>query len=228
VWWWRKEQPEPEPANDPFSGVQDETVNALLAGVHYLIAAEESRAESLNGRATGITGFVALVVTAAAALSRVPSGHVGGTTRGIAVGLFLVAVAGFLVAIVVAMFQVLVPSPGLTVADEEIDRYPTYAWITRRPVEVQGHRMRAGIATLKSERERNDHKARWLKRAYVAVLLGVVCLAGDGLILLHSNAGSERNTPRQHTPARATGGGASTAQRLPLLRPGDGGDSARA
>jgi len=218
-----------EPESDPFSGVNDETVDSLLEGVQYLITAEESRAESLNGRATGITGFVALVVTAAAALSRVPSGHIGGTTRAIAIATFLIAVAAFLAAISTTIFEVLVPSPGLTLADEELDRFPTYEWITRRPVEVHGHLMKAGIATLKSERERNDRKARWLKRAYVSVLVGVVCLAGDGLMLLYSNAGSQRNTPRKHGPAGTTGGTSGpAAQRLPVLRPGDGGDSARA
>jgi hypothetical protein len=222
---WHKEQP--EPPDDPLSGVNDETVNALLAGVQRLMTSEESRGESLNGRASGVTGFIALIVSVAAALSRVPTGTVHGTTRTVALLVFLGSVGAFLVALWMAIFKVLRPSPGLTIADNEVQQYPTYAWIKRRPVEVQGHLMKAVIETLNSERARNDGKARWLNRAYVALLVGVICLAGDGLILLH-DAGSRGDSPPQHAPARATGGGASTAQRLSVLRPRDGGDSARA
>jgi hypothetical protein len=219
-------------ADDPLRGVNAGTVDALLTGVQRFVDAEERRGESLNARASGVAGFVALIISVSAAVARVPAGVVHGTTLTVAVLVFLVAVVVFLGAIGMAIFGVLRPSPGITVADEEIEEYPTYAWIKKLPVEIHGHLMKASIETLKTERGRNDNKAIWLNRAYVSLLIGVGCLAADGLILLHARQDerSQRNTPGQHAPAPSTGGTGSgpTARRFTVLRSGYAGDPARA
>ena len=198
---------------DPLAGVNAETVDALLRAVQRFEDAEERRGESLNARASGVSGFVGLIIAVSVTLANFQTAPVQGHARHAILALLLAAVVAFLVAMWMVIFTVLRPAPAFVIHEDEVAKYPTYPWIRKRPVEVQGYLVRAGAKVLRKERDRNKSKAAWLNRAYTALLIGVVCLSVGGLILFHANGRSERDIPRRHATAA---GGAQRADRIPL------------
>jgi hypothetical protein len=166
------------------SGYDEETVAELRDAVRDLLGQEDARSQSLNVRGSGLTGFVGVILSVAAAAGAV--GISGQQDKlhscvALAVGLLvasaLVALAASVVFVVV---KVLIPSPGITIATEEIERYPYPEFITQSPAMIQGYLMRGLIDALNRERERNEEKARWLKTSYLLVCLGLVLVAAAG------------------------------------------------
>jgi hypothetical protein len=171
------------------SDIVPETVEELRNAVRDLVKDEDARAESLNSRASGLTGFVGLILSVAAA-----AGAIGGraTTAGlhqwsrVVVG---VSVAAALLALVAAVFvsvvKVLLPRPGIAISMEEVERYPLSESVSQDKVMIQGRLMWGFIESLKRERQLNDSKARCLKFSYIAVCVGLslVSLAGTTAIV---------------------------------------------
>ena len=171
------------------SEIVPESVEELRNAVRDLVKDEDARAQSLNARASGLTGFVGLILSVAAT-----AGAVGGrgTTNGlhhwsrVVVG---VSVAAALLALVVAVFvavvKVLLPRPGIAISMEEVERYPLPESVSQDKVVIQGQLMWGFVDTLKRERQLNESKARWLKLSYVVVCvgLGLVSVAGTTAIV---------------------------------------------
>jgi hypothetical protein len=178
-----------------------ESVEELRNAVRDLLKDEDARAQGLNGRASGLTGFVGLILSVAAA-----AGAVGG--RGTPAGLHHwprivvgVSVATALLALVGAVFasvvKVLLPSPGVTISIGEVERYPFPEFISQDKVMIQGRLMWGFVDALKRERQRNESKARWLKLSYIVVCvgLGLVSLAGATAIVDRYVAGRPGRVP---------------------------------
>lgn len=171
------------------SDIVPESVEELRNAVRDLLKDEDARAQSFNARALGLTGFVGLILSVAAA-----AGAVGGrgTTDGlhhwprVVVG---VSVAAALLALVVAVFvavvKVLLPRPGIAISMEEVERYPLRESVSQDKVMIQGRLMWGFVDALKRERQLNESKARWLKLSYVVVCvgLGLVSVAGTTAIV---------------------------------------------
>ena len=171
------------------SEIVPESVEELRNAVRDLVKDEDARAQSLNARASGLTGFVGLILSVAAV-----AGAIGGTgtTSGlhhwprVVVG---TSVAAALLALVAAVFvsvvKVLLPRPGITISTEEVERYPLPESISQDKVMIQGRLMWGFVEALRRERQRNESKARWLKYSYIAVCvgLGLVSLAGTTAIV---------------------------------------------
>jgi hypothetical protein len=162
---------------DPLAGVNAETVDALLRAVQRFEDAEERRGESLNARASGVSGFVGLIISVSVTLANFEAAPVQGRAGHATMALLLAAVIAFLVGMWMVIFKVLRPAPAFVIHEDEAAKYPTYPWVRKRPVEVQGYLVRAGAKVLKKERDRNKSKATWLNRAYAVLLIGVVCLS---------------------------------------------------
>ena len=191
---------------DQGANIVPESVEELRNAVRDLVKDEDARAQSLNGRASGLTGFVGLILSVAAA-----AGAVGG--RGTAAGLHHwprivvgVSVAAALLALVAAVFasvvKVLLPSPGVTISIKEVERYPFPEFISQDKVMIQGRLMWGFVDALKRERERNESKARWLKLSYIVVCIGLgfVSLAGATAIVDRYVAGRP-GRPADHSGA---------------------------
>jgi hypothetical protein len=165
--------------------IEEETVSELLSAIRGLLSDEEARAASLNGRAAGLTGFVGIILSlAAAAGASVGKSAGAGLHHGVQV-LTGLLVAGALVvlalAVVFVVAKVLLPTPGITIATAEIKRYPYMEFVTRERVSVLGHLMNGSVLSLESERERNASKAKWLRRSYVLVCAGLLLVAFAGI-----------------------------------------------
>jgi hypothetical protein len=122
---------------DPLAGVNAETVDALLRAVQRFEDAEERRGESLNARASGVSGFVGLIISVSVTLANFQAAPVQGRAGHATMALLLAAVIAFLVGMWMVIFKVLRPAPAFVIHEEEVAKYPTYPWVGKRPVEVR-------------------------------------------------------------------------------------------
>lgn len=165
--------------------VRGDTVDELLVAVRRLATDENDRGASLNTRAAGLTGIAGIVLSLAAV-----AGAAGGSLataevrNGVRVAMGALVALALLVlvaAVIMVVSKVLLSAQQYTIDISEIRRYPTFAWITRDRVLVQGHLMKAHIQELEVERERNNIRAVWLWRSYALVCCGVALVTVAGV-----------------------------------------------
>lgn len=164
--------------------IQGESVEALLEAVDGFLSAEDSREQSFNTRAGGLSGFVGIIISISAAVGKValdenPS-HGATLLGGVAFGLAMVALVSSLV---IAITRVLIPQEGAAIAISDIEKYPNWEYISREKPMVQGEIMRGLVTALAKDRQRNDAKATALGHAYIGLLVGIGALAAFGGIL---------------------------------------------
>jgi hypothetical protein len=162
-----------------------ETVTELLSTVRGLLKDEGDTEASLNARASGLTGFVGLILSLAAAAGATTGKDAGlGLHHGVRV-LTGILVAGALVAlaaaVVLVVARVLLPKQTVVIAANEATEYPTWEFISQEHVMIQGRLMRGFLASLERDRERNALKAKWLSRSYVLVCTGLLLVACAGV-----------------------------------------------
>jgi hypothetical protein len=162
------------------------SVEELLATVKDLLKDESDRATSLNGRGSGLTGFIGVILSLAAATGAALGRDAGASLHpwvriavGVLVVLALVALGGAVIAVVA---KVLIPTEGITIATREAKQYPTWSFISRERVMIQGHVMRGYVGALERDRKRNASKATWLGRGYKLVTVGLIAIGLAGAI----------------------------------------------
>jgi hypothetical protein len=162
--------------------INDQTVSVLLDSVRSLLSEEEDRANSLSVRAGGITGFAGIILTLTGVAAK--SGHaLQGSLRDAVAAMSVGALVFLALAVVVAVFGVLVPSSAVSISTAEVERFPTWAFITRPPAMVQGEIMRGLIASLSDERAQNRAKATALRVAYFCLFVGLTLVTTTGITL---------------------------------------------
>lgn len=164
--------------------IRSETVEALLDVMWKLLDDEGSREGSVNVRGVGVVGFAGVSVGLAATVAksaldpRLPAGW-----RFTSLGLFVAALLVLVAVAIYTLMAVLLPRDRPTLGIQEVERYPTWAAISR-PVEVEQGRVMNGLLTSLAEtREINDTKARALRWSYRGLVAGLVLLSVLGLIL---------------------------------------------
>jgi hypothetical protein len=162
-----------------------ETVSELLSAVQGLVKDERDRETGFYSRASGLTGFVGLILALATAAGATTGRNAGAGLHhgvrvfaGILVALALLVLAS---AVVLVVWKVLLPRPALTIDTDEVERYPTNEFVYRDHVGIQGHLMNGFVISLKRERERNASKAVWLGWSYKLVCAGLVLVAFAGM-----------------------------------------------
>jgi hypothetical protein len=163
--------------------INGDTVEALLEEVRDLLDAEDKRAQSLNARGSGLAAFVGLIVSLVSVVGRASVVDLSEGARTALAVLLVVAVVLLLASLGAVILGVLLPTVGQTVKLEEVQRYPTFKYVSQPRVMAQGRRMRGLIKALSTERLRNGRKATWLKSGYVLLGLGLICIGSAGLIL---------------------------------------------
>ena len=193
--------------------IRADTVAALLDAVGDYLSAEDVREQSFNTRAGGLSGFVGIIISLSAAVGKValdenPSDWA--TAAGGAA--FGVAMAALVVCLVIAITKVLVPQEGAAIAISDIEKYPTWDYISREKHMAEGEILRGLAIALAKDRQRNSAKARALGHAYIALLVGIGTLALFGAILAvdaicncryHPAARARGSRSRQPTPSRS-------------------------
>jgi hypothetical protein len=164
--------------------IDKETVEALVENVREMIKSEDGREQGFNVRAGGLAGFLGLTVSAAIAVARIgldrPLSCVATVFAAITLA---VAFGALLTSLALAVVKVLLPQESAAIAMSTIEKYPNWEYISQPRVMVQGETLHGLIGALAKDRERNSSKATWLRRAYIALLVGVASLTVFAAIL---------------------------------------------
>jgi len=162
-------------------GANLETVRVLRGAVRDLLTFEDARNASLTARGAGLAGFVGLALPLSGVLARSLPAH--GSARGLAIGLAVPGFCSLLLAVGVVVLGVLIPSPGITVDIDEVERYPTWDFIRQAPLMVEGRFLRGDVQILRVERRRNDRKGFALRYAYISLTVALLFVMAEGILL---------------------------------------------
>jgi hypothetical protein len=161
-----------------------EKVGVLLETVRSLLAEENEREQSLNTRGVGFAGFVAIVLPLTTTLGYTALSSDWGTPwKGIAVGLYALALLALLASVILVVHAVLRPQTASSLALGEVQRYPTTEYLEQSRLEIEGAIMRGLIDTLGTARKLGQRKARGLRHGCELLLIGLSCIATLGFLL---------------------------------------------
>jgi hypothetical protein len=166
------------------AGIHRETVETLLDEVREQLKAEDAREQSFNTRAGGLAGFVGIIVAITTGVGRVALDSDLSCMAAVLVGIaFGTTMLALLAALGIAIIKVLIPQESAAISIRRIEAYSTWEYVSKEEVMVKGEIMRGAIAALAKDRQRNSSKARWLRHAYLALLVGTAGLVTLGSIL---------------------------------------------
>jgi hypothetical protein len=164
--------------------INEETVETLVENVREMLKDEDAREQGFNVRAGGLAGFLGLTVSAAIAVAKV---GLDTPLSGVAIVCAAISLAvtfgALLTSLTLAVVKVLLPQESAAIAMSTIEKYPNWEYIVQQKVMVQGEILHGLIAALAKDRERNSSKATWLRRAYVALLVGIASMIVFAAIL---------------------------------------------
>ena len=164
--------------------INRDTVDALVDAVRDFLSAEDAREQSFNTRAGGLAGFIGIIVSISAAAGKVAldknSSCLATILGGVAFGVAMIALV---VSLVVTITKILIPQESAAIDMSTIERYPNWEYVGKEKEMVQGEILHGLIAALAKDRQRNSLKAKALRCAYIALLVGIGALAVFGGIL---------------------------------------------
>jgi hypothetical protein len=185
--------------------VDQGTLARLLEILIDASKAEQDRESNLNTRAAVVATVAGLIVAVSGGVAKSVFEPKGWTdwTRWATTGLFVAALFVVAVAMVIAVFCVLRPAPGAHTSGKDEDRCPpgTKNFLGETLVELrrlgfqdkllEADRDRLDLMfvdrclrTLPEWHFRNRLKARWLRRSWVFLAVGIVLIAGAAFFLL--------------------------------------------
>lgn len=171
-------------ASDVPEGINEETVESLLNEVREQLKAEDAREQSFNTRAGGLAGFVGIIVAITTGVGKVALDADLSCRAEVLMGVaFGIAMLSLLASMGIAVVKVLIPQESAAISMKTIERYPKWEYVKKDPVMVHGEIMRGLITALAKDRQRNSSKAKWLRWAYIALLVGIMALTFLGAIL---------------------------------------------
>jgi hypothetical protein len=179
----------PEPHAAAVPPPNPDTVEAIVETVVRLRDDEESREQSLTGRASGLTGFVGIILSVLGIAGKDAMVGLPAGAKVVALILLLVALGALVTAIFLVVFRVLIPRPYMNIGVDEIRHYPEESFVSQERMQFQGRTMRGMIAALLVERGRNDRKAKALRPAYALVAVGLFAVAADAAIFAMHQVG---------------------------------------
>jgi len=149
---------------------------------------EDDREQSFNTRAGALAGFNGLTVSVSGALgANVFRPDLATPWKWTAVSLLAATLVALVSSVFFVVFGVLMPRESVGFSLTEVERYPTWAFISQERVQMQGRILHGLIEMLVRDRARNTRKASHLRRGYLALGVAVVLLAALGGILgLHA------------------------------------------
>jgi hypothetical protein len=187
--WARSSEVEPTPPPTlpapelPERQPDAETVVAILEQVRLSVAGEDERARHLDSKAAQLLTFSGVVLALTGTLGGLAlSAHLAGAARVLAGVFFIGALVVLLIAAVCALVAFR-PAQYLGLDEDALEKF------TEAPkIYLPAWRVRGDIATglfrpLRRAYDRNEWKAKWIKRAATMLVLGLVVVAAEASIL---------------------------------------------
>jgi hypothetical protein len=161
-----------------------ESVEALVAVAERLVDDERARSGTLAARASTLAGFAGTILAIVATLGReafkLDLGSVGDPSMR---GLFLVSVCALALSATLAVGGVLRARRRELVDVEAVHEFAEAPWVTKDPAAIKQVWLVSLGETLTRDRENNDHRARLGEAAAIALLVGLLALAGQAVVL---------------------------------------------
>jgi hypothetical protein len=107
----------------------------------------------------------------------------GGEYHAVAASLAAAALVALLTSVGVIGWGVLLPSASVAVSIADVEKFPTWEFITRDVVTTNGYLLNGVIGVLVRDRARNNEKARWLRYGYLAMSTGLLFVSTAGIVL---------------------------------------------
>ncbi len=163
--------------------IEPETVEALLDNARALADGEQERGASLKQRAGWLLGFIGVTLSLVLAQTReFARSDLGGVGKPVAAALVLIALCFILDAARWALRTLSVVKLW-HVDPEEAQRYPSWAYVGKRPEVARGEMLQGWVRQFADERPANDIKAEELQRAFRRLAVGIAVLAAVGVIV---------------------------------------------
>jgi hypothetical protein len=153
------------------------TVEVLLDTVWRVAAAEQARRESINGKASSLVAFCAVVVSITAPLG---GNLIERVDARWALALFALSLLTLVSAVGVAIF-VLLPRESLTFSIDHLRLLPSRGSVAKPPNQVRGETMQGLVAMIERERAINHRNARGTFVAFALLFLGLLLVTSQAV-----------------------------------------------
>lgn len=161
-----------------------DSVEALVSVVERLADDERARTQALTARASTLAGFAGTILAIVAALGReafkLDLGNVGDPFMRV---LFLVSVVALASSATLAIGGVLRARRRTLVGIEAVRQFANSGWVTKEAAAIKHDWLVSLGDTLAQDRANNDRRAQLGEAAAVALLVGLLAVAGQALVL---------------------------------------------
>ena len=161
-----------------------ETVEALVLVAQRLADDERARSGTLTARASTLAGFSGTILAIVATLGReafkLDLGDLGDPLMA---ALFILSIVALATSAALATGGVLRARRRQLVDIDAVLEFPDSTWVTKEAVEIRHTWLVSLGMTLAQDRLNNDRRARLGEAAAIALLVGLLALAGQAMVL---------------------------------------------
>lgn len=157
-------------------------VEVLLGAAADLIADERERGRALDTKTAQLATFSGTILTLDVALGTfaLRSHHLGSVAEVLLPLFFLLAAAGLVLSAGFAVVGVLMPQMFLSIDRKAVMGFARYPLLSTDQTTIRAKLLTSITdVQLPRERQRNDDKARWTRRAAIALLFGLIGIAAQ-------------------------------------------------
>jgi hypothetical protein len=163
---------DPDPPPEVAPQLNPATVAALLDITWRTVEAESARREGINGKASALASFAAVVLSLTATLG----GEFARLEDSLQLALYLVSLAALVGSLAVAVWTLL-PQKRQVFGTSYLVRFPEWSQIVKTPEEVQGEAMTGLIMSLERDRELNHRNAQRVFSGFILLAVGLCAVA---------------------------------------------------
>lgn len=157
-----------------------QTIESLLDTTWRVAEIEAARTDSLDRKASTLATFSSLLTTLTATLG---VRFVEEADALWALAVFCLGLAVLALSVGLAV-RALVPTEYMTLGTAYLERFATWGEILKPRERVQGDTMRTLIEAVARERRENDRKTKTVRWGFVALVFGLVLIAGEAAMLV--------------------------------------------
>jgi hypothetical protein len=169
---------------DAAPSAREDSVAALLAVAQRVAEDERARGVALTAKASTLAGFSGTILSLVAALGRAQFDRSVGSVADVILGaLFLLSVLALAAAGTFAIRGVLSPRPRFAISARQLRAFAGPPWTSADPVEIDGNMLASLATAVGRDREENDRRATLADRAALALLIGLLAVAGQAVSL---------------------------------------------